>query len=299
MDIENTSYDENSRGSFHYIIVVKQFTGGIKTVPPAGTKAYSYPNPESRVVWTFSAPTASTTYYISSLVYCYEDYWVKIPDIKTLNKVETGYVKCSDIGFNYTSYANPDNQTPNSAIGTNKEVIFNMWYLPTANYIGVNAAIPLYYQYTYAYPGADHDNSNKCTLFSNISGLYGFQKLSDDPTTYMNTMTSKYWSNTEGLTLWLAKMARTTSKDTIMQKARNNLGIGKPFIVGAGKTGEPSHMVLVTGFKNFGSFLSDYLVLDSCEEKFSNLGKFFNSYPNYATYWRDSILGEGYVYGEF
>ena len=55
-------------------------------------------------------------------------------------------------------------------------------------------------------------------------------------------------------------------------------------------------MVLVVGYKNNGGSLSDYLVLDSCEKKFSNLEIFFNNYPDYPGW---NIGGTGYVYGEF
>lgn len=293
--MDNNIYNAESRATLPYIIVVKQFTGGVRTVPPANTYAYGYPTPGSRRVYTFPQPTASTYYNVNSLVYCSGIYWVVIPNlIVNSNEVVTGYVKCNDIGFNYTSYANPDNQTPNSAIGTNKEVIFNMWYLPTSVYKGVNCATPLYYQYYYI--NGKRENSGKCTLFASISGLYGAQGLTENPTTYMNSMTDKYWSN--GITVWLAKMDRTTSQSTIRQKAKTNLDAHKPMIIGAtNTTGNSKHMVLVAGYKNSGNNLSDYLVLDSCERNFSTLEKFFNSYPAYNDNW--AIDGKGYVYGEF
>ncbi|MDE7281451.1 MAG: hypothetical protein K2N36_06905, partial [Ruminiclostridium sp.] len=60
------------------------------------------------------------------------------------NKV-SGYVNCFEIAFNVTEYAAPDKQTPNPQIGSNTNVIFNMWYFPVSSYIGVKYAIPLYY----------------------------------------------------------------------------------------------------------------------------------------------------------
>lgn len=294
--MENKTYDEESRASLPYIIVVKQFTGDARAVPSEGTKAYEYPSSGSKVVYTFPEPTSNTYYRMSSLVFCSGDYWVKIPNLfNENNEIVTGYVKCNDISFNYTSYADPDKQTPNSAIGTNKNVIFNMWYFPTSKYKGVNYATPLYYQYYYS--GGNRVNSLKCTLFASISGLYRTQGINDNPTTYMNNMTNKYWSNSNGLIVWLTTMGRTTSKTTIRQKAKTNLDAHKPFIVGAKNTSGTSHMVLVVGYKNAGNSLSDYLVLDSCEKNFSTLENFFNSFPNYPGW--ESIGGTGYVYGEY
>lgn len=291
--MENNIYSSEIRASSPYIIVVKQFTGPNYCVPPAGTKAYSYPKSGSSEVYTFPQPTADIKYVINQLVYCDGKYWVKIPNLG-INFAD-GYVKCDDIGYNYTNYANPDNQTKNSVIGTNKEVIFNMWYLPTSIYKGVNCATPLYYQWYYV--NGKPVNSQKCTLFASISGLYGAQGLTEDPTTYMNSMTKKYWSDSDGINQWLAAMNKTTSKSTIRQKAKTNLDAHKPMIIGAATTGGTGHMVLVTGYKNYGNNLSDYLILDSCEEKFSTLEKFFNSYPAYNDDW--AIDGKGYVYGEF
>lgn len=245
------------------------------------------------MVCTFQQPTANTKYVINQLVYCDGKYWVKIPNLGS--NFSDGYVKCDDIDYNYTNYANPDNQTPNSAIGSNTNVIFNMWYLPTSVYKGVSYATPLYYQYYYI--NGNRENSQKCTLFASISGLYGANGYTENPTTYMNSMTNKYWSNKDGILAWLATMARTTSQTTIMQKAKSNLDNNKPMIVGASTTGGIGHMVLVAGYKNSGNYLSHYLVLDSCERNISTLDTFFNSYPAYNDKWR--IDGKGYVYGEF
>ncbi|MBD5384693.1 MAG: hypothetical protein HDR72_06815 [Ruminococcaceae bacterium] len=110
-------------------------------------------------------------------------------------------------------------------------------------------------------------------------------------------MTKKYWDPYGYLSPWLATMARTTSQTTIRQKAKANLDNNKPMIVGATNTKGTGHMVLVAGYKNSGNYLSDYLVLDSCERNFSTLDKFFNSYPEYNDKWY--IDGKGYVYGEF
>lgn len=292
--MEKNNYDEMSRASLPYIIVVKQFTGAVREVPPADTKAYDYPRSGSSVVYTFPRPTSTTFYYINSVVYCDSDYWLAIPNLpKSNGQTVTGYVKCSDISNSYTSYANPDKQTPNSTIGTNKDVIFNMWYFPTSDYNGVDYATPLYYQYYYI--NGQRKNSLKCTLFASISGLYRTQGIYSNPTDYMNSMTNSYWTP-NGLSPWLAAMSRTTSQTTIRQKAKTNLDAGKPFIVGAQNSNGTNHMVLVAGYKNSGSSLSDYLVLDSCEKNFSSLDVFFQNYPNYPGW---NIGGTGYVYGEF
>ncbi len=289
------NYDEMSRASLPYIIVVKKFTGAVREVPPANTKAYDYPRNESSVVYTFPQPTSTTFYYINSVVYCDGNYWLVIPNLTNSHgQTVTGYVKCSDISNSYTSYANPDKQTPNSAIGTNKEVIFNMWYFPTSDYKGVDYATPLYYQYYYI--NGKRKNSLKCTLFASISGLYRKRGKYSNPTDYMNSMTNSYWSNSDGLSQWLAAMSREKSQTQIMEKARDNLNDGKPFIVGAKNSSGTNHMVLVAGYKNSGNSLSDYLVLDSCEKNFSSLNIFFQNFPNYPGW---SIGGTGYVYGEF
>lgn len=294
--MENNNFDEMSLASSPYIIVVKQFTGGAREVPPANTKAYAYPKNGSSVVYTFPQPTSTKFYYINSVVYCDGNYWLAIPNLPTSNSsaiTVTGYVKCSDVSNSYISYANPDKQTPNSTIGTNKEVIFNMWYFPTSEYKGVNYATPLYYQYYYV--NGQRKNSEKCTLFASISGLYRTKGIDSNPTDYMNSMTNSYWLPT-GLSQWLASMSRTTGQITIRQKAKTNLDAGKPFIVGAQDKYGTNHMVLVAGYKNSGSSLSDYLVLDSCEKNFSSLDVFFDNYPNYPGW---DIGGTGYVYGEF
>lgn len=297
--MENNIYSSEIRASSPYIIVVKQFTGPNYCVPPAGTKAYSYPKSGSSEVCTFSQPTADIKYVINQLVYCDGKYWVKIPNLG-INFAD-GYVKCDDIGYNYTNYANPDNQTPNSVIGTNNEVIFNMWYLPTDVYKGVNCATPLYYQYYYV--SGKRENSLKCTLFASISGLYGVQGLTENPTSYMDRMTEDYWSDLNGIKVWLAAMARTTDKNTIKQKAKANLDAHKPLIVGAQNKSGTNHMVLVAGYKNSGNSLSDYLVLDSCEKKFTTLAVFFQNYPDFPgsnyPYIDWAIGGTGYVYGEY
>ena len=276
-----------------YIILVKQFTGAYYSVPPAGTKAYSYPKSGSSVVYTFPQPTSTTRYTINSVVFCSGNYWVKYTNLG--DNFEDGYVKCSDINFDYTTYADPDNQTPNSQIGSNTSVIFNMWYFPIGSISGVNSPIPLYYQYYYS--GSTQINSEKCTLLASISGKYKYSGTNYDPTTYLNDMTNSYWTDDDGLLVWIATMSRTTSQDTIREKAKTNLDNNKPFLVGAKNTSGTSHLVVVVGYKNSGQNLSDYIVLDSCLANFSTLDDFFASYPNYASW--SSIGGTGYVYGEY
>ncbi len=288
----NTYRDTYSTNS-PYIILVKQFDQANYCVPPANTKAYSYPKAGSSVVYTFPQPTSSTRYNIISLVFCSGNYWVKIPNLGT--GLKDGYVKCGDINFDYTKYAAPDKQTSNKEIGENTDVIFNMWYFPVKNIKGVDYATPLYYQYYYDSYG-NRINSLKCTLLSSISGDYKYVGINYDPTMYLDKMTNEYWSS-DGLTSWIATMARTTSQDTIRQKAKSNLDAHKPFLVGAQNKYGTDHLVLVVGYKNNGACLADYIVLDSCETEFSTLANFFSSFPKYAGW--TSISGKGYVYGEY
>lgn len=274
---------------FPYIINVKQFDIPKFGIPTQGSIAYSYPNAGSEVVYTFPAPTVSTrSYPITQLVFCSYNYWVKIPGLG--NNHETGYVKCSALGFDYESYVDPAQQTHNPQIGTNTDVIFNMWYFPNNKYKGVNYATPLYYQY---YNG--NQNSKKCTLFASISGLYMYIGKDLDPTTYMNEMTKRYW-NEGGITDWLATMNTTADKDDIRKLAKKNLDKKKPMLVGA-SDGSTDHMVLVVGYEKSGSDLADYLVLDSVLEEFSTLEDFFDRFPKFAKTWK--YLTGGYVYGEY
>lgn len=124
---------------------------------------------------------------------------MKIPNLGS-NANITGYVKCSDISFDYEKYVDPDQQTPNTQIGTNTEVIFNMWYFPNSKYKGVNYATPLYYQF---FNG--DENSYKCTLLSSISGLYKYKGIYLDPTAYLKEMTAQYWAS-GGVHTWPATM---------------------------------------------------------------------------------------------
>lgn len=284
---------ENSKANF-YIIPVKKFGQTTVKAPLQGTKAYTYPWIGSTVSYTFPAPS-STKYSVDSLVFCGGDYWAHFINLGSAKK--SGYVNCFEIGFNYTQYADPSMQTPNSNIGTNTSVIFNMWYFPTNSYIGVKYAIPLYYQFYYI--NGTKKNSLKCTLLSSISGYYLYEGKYYDPTTYLNDMTKKYWGSS-GINMWIANMARTASKDSILKKAKSNLNSNKPFLVGAQNDAGTPHMVLVTGYKNSGANFSDYIVLDSIKENFSNLEAFFASFPNPPGPGKwDSIGGTGYVYGEY
>ena len=274
-----------------YIILVKQFTGSYYSVPSAGTKAYSFPQAGSSVVYTFPTPTSSTKFVINSVVYCSGYYWAKFCNLG--DNSQDGYVKCSDISLDYTTYADPDNQTPNSQIGKNTTVIFNMWYFPIDSIHGVDSPIPLYYQYYY---NNTRINSGKCALLASISGKYKYSGTYYDPTIYLTNMTNSYWTSS-GLSQWLATMSRTTSKTVIRQKAKTNLDNNKPFLVGAKSMGGTNHLVVVAGYRSSGQNYSDYIVLDSCLENFSTLDDFFTSYPNYADW--TSIGGTGYVYGEY
>ena len=290
--MNNNTYDISVTSSSPYIILVKQFTGAYYSVPSAGTKAYSFPKDGSSVIYTFPQSTSSTTrYVINSIVYCDSNYWAKYPNLG--NNLDVGYVKCSDINFDYTTYADPDNQIPNPQIGTNTTDIFNMWYFPIDSITGVNYAIPLYYQYYYIY--GNRRNMYNCTLLASISGDYMYDGINFDPTTYLNNMTNTYWGP-DGLTSWIASMSLAGSQSAIRTKAKSNLNAHKPFLVGA-NNGSLDHLVLVVGYRNSGNNLSDYIVLDSCSETFSDLATFFNSFPNFPTTW--GISGSGYVYGEY
>ena len=283
-----------------YIITVEYFKGSLKYVPLQGTKAYSYPMAGSAVVYVFPAATSSTMYFPHSLVFCDGDYWACYTNL-TGNGVD-GYVNCSDIKLDIAKYAAPDKQIPNSQIGSNTNVIFNMWYFPVSSYTGVKYAIPLYYQKYYVSGSSKPINSLKCTLLSSISGDYLYEGKYDDPTTYLNNMTKKYWSDSDGAT-WIATMARTSTQTSIMAKAKSNLDSHKPFLVGAqARDAEKTpHMVLVTGYKNSGTNLSDYIVLDSSQKYFSNLDAFFKSFPDKVdgTTWKTIGGGTNYVYGEY
>ena len=181
-----------------------------------------------------------------------------------------------------------------------------MFYYPNGDYKGVNYPTPLYYQYYYSVGEPDLQNSLKCTLFSQISGYYAKNKIAENAVNYMNSMTSKYWN--DGMTVWLANMSRipntndsTKEIDQIKELAKNNLKDQKPFIVGAQNAGGIQHMVLVVGYKNQGNATSDFIVLDSCQTKFSNLDAFFKSFPNRVngSTWQSITGGTGYVYGEY
>lgn len=284
---------DNERADNQYIITVKVFTGPFYSVPPAGTKAYALPNTSSTVVYTFPPPSSTAKYVINSLVFCGGDYWFKFKQLGV--HFESGYVKCSDINLDYSTYIAPENQTPNSEIGSNKEVIFNMWYFPTNSIKGVNWVAPLYYQYYYE--NGVRENSNKCTLMASISGYYAFDTTIGDPTAYLTSMTEKYWNDDIGMTQWITTMARNTSQTNIMQIAKVNLQKNNPILVGAQNNNGVNHLVTVVGYKNSGLNLSDYIVLDSCLEKFSDLKTFFTSYPKYPNW--STIGGTGYVYGEY
>ena len=134
-----------------------------------------------------------------------------------------------------------------------------------------------------------------CTLLASISGDYMYDGKNFDPTTYLNNMTNTYWGP-DGLTSWIANMSLVGSQSAIRTKAKSNLNAHKPFLVGA-NNGSLEHLVLVVGYRNSGNNLSDYIVLDSCSETFSDLATFFNSFPNFPTTW--GISGSGYVYGEY
>lgn len=292
--MDNDAYAQSFNLQFPYIIIVKKFSSAILCVPTQDTVAYSHPDTRSNIVYTFSAPVVSTDRYpITELVFCSYDYWVKFPYLG--DDLKTGYVKCSDLGFDYEKYVDPSEQTPNPQIGSNKDVIFNMWYFPNGKYKGVNYAVPLYYQY-YLENGNPNTNSKKCTLLSSISGLYKYKGTDYDPTVYLNEMTARYWTDKDGLTLWLAAMKTTATQDDIRRIAKRNLNNQNPILVGAGK-GAIDHMVLVVGYKNCGNSLSDYIVLDSIQKNFSTLKDFFDRFPNFPTTWK--YLTGGYVYGEY
>ena len=85
------------------------------------------------------------------------------------------------------------------------------------------------------------------------------------------------------------------AKNEIRKKAKENLNKQEPMLVGAGN-GKTPHLVLVVGYKNCGANLSDYIVLDSSQKEFSDLQKFFNTFPYSPGDW--GISG-GYAYGEY
>lgn len=172
--MDNNAYSQPRCKPCPYIVNVKEFRMAILCLPLEGTVAYRLPYGESNAVYTFPAPFSTDRYPITQLVFCDYDYWVVIPNLG--NNFATGYVRCSDLGFDYEKYVDPDQQTPNSQIGTNTDVIFNMWYFPNNKYKGVNYATPLYYQF---YNGGT--DSRKCTLLSSISGLYKYKGIYLDP----------------------------------------------------------------------------------------------------------------------
>lgn len=200
---------------------------------------------------------SGTKYYIRSLVFN-GDYWAEFINLGING--ESGYVNCFEVAFNVTEYAAPDKQTLDSQIGSNTNVIFNMWYFPVSSYIGVKYAIPLYYQYYYRNGNTSPINSTKCTLLSSISGDYLYEGKYYEPTIYLDNMTKEYWGD-KGMNTWIAKMARTSTRESIMAKAKSNLNSHKPFLVGAqARDSEKTpHLVLVTGYKNSGTNLSDYI----------------------------------------
>ena len=135
--MDNNTYAYPTDIVIPYIISVKQFNMAQYCLPKQHTIAYTKPSTKSRSVYTFSAPVVSTDRYpVTELVFCDYDYWVKIPNLG--DNLRTGYVKCSAAGFDYDKYVdNPYQQTPNPQIGTNTDVIFNMWYFPNNIYKGV------------------------------------------------------------------------------------------------------------------------------------------------------------------
>lgn len=204
------------------------------------------------------------------------------------------YVLCDDVNFDYAQYIA---QTPNSKIGSNSDVIFNMWYYPNPDtkITGVQWPTPLFYQYYYK--NGVRENSSKCTLMTTISGYYCYKQQNDDPTTFLNNMTAKYWNDVTGMS-WSSFMTAQTksSIDLIKDEVKKSLNSNKPITVGA-SNGKIDHMVLVVGYKNSGSNMSDYIVLDSCQENLSDLDAFFKTYPKVVITW-GSTKG-GYMYGTF
>lgn len=112
--MDSDAYAQLFNLQFPYIIIVKKFSSAILCVPTHDTVAYSHPDTRSNIVYTFSAPVVSTDRYpITELVFCSYDYWVKFPYLG--DDLKTGYVKCSDLGFDYEKYVDPSEQTPLNA----------------------------------------------------------------------------------------------------------------------------------------------------------------------------------------
>ena len=154
----------------------------------------------------------------------------------------------------------------------------------------------MYYQY---FNGGV--NSKKCTLLSSISGLYITEGINYSPAVYLKDMTARYWTS-NGVdwpvplkTIAIQNNDSKKAQNEIRKKAKENLNKQKPMLVGAGDGNTP-HLVLVVGYKNCGAELEDYIVLDSSQKEFSDLKKFFNTFPNSPGNW--GISG-GYAYGEY
>ncbi len=284
-----------------YTFLIPGFTLETKTLKAnSGAKAYSQPTTSSTVVYTFPAGIGS--YSIDRLLFSESDYWIRMRNLGS-SKVY-GYVKCSAVNYDYKEYVIPSAQKPNSSLGTNPKPTSNMFYYPNGEYEGVNYPTPLYYQ-LYHVPGqSEPENSLQCTLLSQISGYYAYNKIAQNSESYLLSMTSKYWDEEKGMTIWLANMSYaaieyTAIEGTILTKAISNLDNQKPFIVGAQNSEGTPHMVLVTGYKNQGTAKSDFIVLDSSQTKFSNLEAFYKSFPNQVAKDKWGLGGKGYVYGEY
>lgn len=231
-------------------------------------------------------------------------YW-----IKTEVNGRFGYLPCDVLAFDLSNYIAELNNEENDSIGSNKEVLFNKWYYPIPDSVGVYRPIPLYYQYYYNEEGT-RTNSGKCTLMATTSGEYNFSKEIFSPNEFLKIITSSNWvkvsENRYGMN-WIAEMKpvsvldkdgkidKNESKATVRNQVKSQLELNKPALVGASNNGGTDHLVVVVSYVNNGSEFSDYIVLDSCGTSYTSLDNFFNSYPNPIVAWNG--LSGGYVYG--
>lgn len=215
---------------------------------------------------------------------------------------------CDVLAFDLSNYIIELNNEENDSIGTNKEVLFNKWYYPIPDSVGVYRPIPLYYQYYYNEEGT-RTNSSKCTLMASASGKYYFTKEVVNPSEFLEEITTSNWIEGKdgGIKNWVAGMKSISvkdenededeekAKDAIRNRVKSQLELNKPALVGASSIGGTDHLVAVVSYVDEGSKFSDYIVLDSCETSYVNLDYFFIKFPNKIKRWRD--LTGGYVYG--
>ena len=103
-------------------------------------------------------------------------------------------------------------------------------------------------------------------------------------TIYPDAMAKKLTYTASGSVYWPADYAPVTSQTGYLSRIREQLGQGKPVLLGAKNTYGSQHWVVVTGYSGGGTVPSQFTILDPGSNSRVNLQQFLNAYPLFYKY---------------